>query len=141
MKMSFPIASDDFVQAGEASSKIKRILKQIGIPSGIVRRVSIAVYESEMNIVIHASDGEITLSVSADGIDIISSDQGPGIADLELAMQEGYSTASEEVRRQGFGAGMGLPNIKKSCDQLNIESELGKGTTLIMHFNLTESEV
>ncbi|QOR36371.1 ATP-binding protein [Clostridium sp. 'deep sea'] len=140
MKITFPVASDDFVQAGEASSKIKRVLKQIGIPSHIIRKVAIATYESEMNIVIHAYEGELTLCVNADEIKVVAEDKGPGIADLDLAMQEGFSTASEEVRRQGFGAGMGLPNIKKSCGELHINTKVGTGTTVSMHFNLTESE-
>ncbi len=141
MNRTFIIAGDDFVQAGEASSKIKRILKQIGIPPSIIRRVAIAVYEAEMNIVIHAYEGELTLSIDPEAIIIEARDRGPGISDLDLAMQEGYSTASEEVRRQGFGAGMGLPNIKRSCDDLQIASEVNKGTTLTMRFNLAESEV
>ena len=114
---------------------------KIGIPSHIIRRVSIAAYEAEMNIVIHAYEGELNLYVNADKILVIASDRGPGIADLDLAMQEGYSTASEEVRRQGFGAGMGLPNSKKSCGELHINTKVGTGTTVSMHFDLTESEV
>lgn len=129
-KLIFPIEAGGFAHAGEASSKIKRALKQIGLPSEVVRRTVIVAYEAEMNLVIHSYGGELLLQVSPEGIFIQTKDQGPGIADLERAMEEGYSTASEEVRQLGFGAGMGLPNIKRNADNLTLQSEIGKGTLL-----------
>ena len=141
MNFTYHIDGDDFIMAGEASSKIKKVLKQLGIPMAIIRRVSIATYEAEMNIVIHAHEGEITLDIEPARILIEISDQGPGIADIDKAMQEGFSTASEAVRSQGFGAGMGLPNIRRSCDEFSISSEVGVGTTLQLTFNLTDKGV
>ena len=136
MKKEFLVSGDDFISAGEASTKIKQILRQIGIDSAVIRRVAISVYEAEMNVVIHADNGEIILEVSDDKITIFVIDQGPGIKDISLAMQEGYTTATEEARRQGFGAGMGLPNIKRSTDEFEITSKVGIGTKLEMAFYL-----
>lgn len=136
MKKEFLISGDDFISAGEASTKIKKILRQIGIDSAVIRRVAISVYEAEMNVVIHADNGEIILEVFDDKIAIFVIDQGPGIKDISLAMQEGYTTATEEARRQGFGAGMGLPNIKRSTDEFELTSKVGIGTKLKMVFYL-----
>ena len=111
--MHYDVPGDDFTRAGEASGSVKRALKQLGIPSDVIRRVAIAMYEGEINMVIHANGGEALVNVDTDKVDIVLSDSGPGIADVEKAMQEGYSTAPDRVRALGFGAGMGLPNIKK----------------------------
>lgn len=135
IKFEFDVISNDFTRAGEASSNIKKILKQLGVDSKIIRRVSIAAYEGEMNIVIHSLGGKIILEVSKNKIILIMKDKGPGIKNLDLAMQEGYSTASNEIRELGFGAGMGLPNIKKCSDVFNIESILGKSTILTVVIN------
>lgn len=132
IKYNFNVEKDDFVRAGEASSSIKKILRQLGIDSGIIRRISIASYEAEINIVIHSMGGNIDIEIAPNTIKVVASDRGPGIENIELAMQEGYSTASEKVREMGFGAGMGLPNMKKCSDKFTLESEIGKGTTITM---------
>lgn len=121
---------DDFTRAGEASSSIKKSLKQIGVPSDVIRRVAIAVYEGEINMVIHANGGEIVTDVTSDDITMTLTDTGPGIADISLAMREGWSTAPDNVRSLGFGAGMGLPNMKKYTDEMTVESTVGVGTTV-----------
>lgn len=126
----FIVDGNDFSSAGEASVQVKKILRDIGFDAGIIRRVSIAMYEAEINMVIHAGGGVADVSVSPEKIVIILTDKGPGIADINLAMSEGYSTAPDNIRALGFGAGMGLPNIKRYSDELNIESELGKGTKI-----------
>ncbi|MDR0222588.1 MAG: anti-sigma regulatory factor [Oscillospiraceae bacterium] len=126
------IPGDDFSRAGEASSAVKNKLKQMGIPPEVIRNVSIAAYEGEINAVIHANGGEITVTVDPDAIVIVISDTGNGIPDIELAMQEGYTTASDNIRALGFGAGMGLPNMKKYADEFDIRSEAGKGTVITM---------
>ncbi len=131
----YNVDGEDFSNAGEASSALKKSLKQMGFSPDIIRRVSIAMYEGEINMVIHADGGEITAEITGDAIRIILADKGPGIKDVELAMQEGYSTAPDEVRNLGFGAGMGLPNIKKYSDDLKIETQLGVGTTLTVLIN------
>ncbi len=136
MELTFAVSGDDFISAGEASTKIKKTLRQIGINAQIIRRVAIAVYEAEMNVVIHAESGNIFLEVLDNEIFIKVIDKGPGIENISLAMKEGYTTASEEARRQGFGAGMGLPNIKRTADDFQITSEVGIGTKLIMSFYL-----
>lgn len=128
------IKAGDFEQAGEAALQIKGVLKSIGIVDDIVRRVSICAYESEMNIVMHGGDGSVTLNVDPSVVIVKVHDEGTGIEDVELACQEGYSTALAEHREMGFGAGMGLPNIKRSSDSCEIISGQGKGTRLIMHF-------
>lgn len=132
----FSIEKDDFVRAGEASSKIKNILGQLGIDSGAIRKIAIATYEAEMNIVIHSYGGQIVLEVTPDFVKVTASDRGPGIADLKLAMQEGYSTATEKVREMGFGAGMGLPNMKRCSDRFYVHSSEGEGTIIDMEVDL-----
>jgi anti-sigma regulatory factor (Ser/Thr protein kinase) len=128
----FLVKGGDFDKAGEVSTQIKAVLKDTGIERDIIRRACIASFEAEMNVVIHAVSGEAELVITATDIIITMSDHGPGIADLGLAMQEGYSTASDAMRERGFGAGMGLPNIQRSVDDLKIESQVGVGTTLRM---------
>lgn len=136
IKYVFDVEKDDFVRAGESSSNIKKILRQLGIDSGVIRKISIAAYEAEMNIVIHSLGGQIILEVTPDFIKVVARDRGPGIADLELAMQEGYSTATDRVREMGFGAGMGLPNMKKCSDRFTVNSSVGKGTEIIIEVDL-----
>ena len=131
----YRVDGEDFSNAGEASSSLKKSLKQMGFSPDVIRRVSIAMYEGEINMVIHADGGEATAEITGDSIRIILADKGPGIEDISLAMQEGYSTAPDEVRNLGFGAGMGLPNIKKYSDDLKIETEVGVGTTLTILIN------
>jgi anti-sigma regulatory factor (Ser/Thr protein kinase) len=126
----YSVTGRDFTNAGKASTGIKDTLKRLGVPPAIMRRVAIASYEAEMNIVMYAHRGRLALKVSPDRIVVEADDDGPGIEDIDLAMQEGYSTATSEMREMGFGAGMGLPNIKRSADQLEITSEVGKGTRL-----------
>lgn len=129
---TYKVSGDDFTRAGEASSSIKNKLKKLGVDSAAIRKVAIAMYEGEINMVIHANGGEITVTISDEDITMILADVGPGIADISKALKEGYSTAPEEVRALGFGAGMGLPNMKKSTDEFQIETELGVGTTVTM---------
>ncbi len=130
LSLHYDVSGTDFTCAGEASSKIKRNLKELGFPTSVIRNVAIAVYEGEINMVIHGGGGVIDVEISPECISIILADQGPGIPDVALAMQEGYSTAPDNVRQLGFGAGMGLPNIKKYTDEMIIETEVGKGTTI-----------
>ena len=130
LSLHYEVSGTDFTCAGEASGKIKKNLKELGFPTNIVRNVAIAVYEGEINMVIHGGGGVIDVEISPECISIVLTDQGPGIPDVSLAMQEGYSTAPENVRQLGFGAGMGLPNIKKYTDEMIIETEVGKGTTI-----------
>lgn len=130
--MSYEVPANDFTRAGEASSNVKSNLKKMGVDPEIVRKVSIAMYEGEINMVIHAYGGKIDVIISPVEIKMILKDQGPGIEDIELAMQAGYSTAPENIRSLGFGAGMGLPNMKKYTDDLKIESVIGVGTTVTM---------
>ncbi len=130
MHFHYIVPGDDFTRAGEASSNVKKKLKQLGYDPDATRRVAIAMYEGEINMVIHAGGGEIDVDVSPSQVDVTMTDHGPGIADVEKAMQEGYSTAPDNVRSLGFGAGMGLPNIKKYSDDMRIDTELGKGTTM-----------
>ncbi|MBE6795899.1 MAG: anti-sigma regulatory factor [Ruminococcaceae bacterium] len=130
LSLHYDVSGTDFTCAGEASSKIKRNLKELGFPASVVRNVAIAVYEGEINLVIHGGGGVIDVEISPECISIVLADQGPGIPDVALAMQEGYSTAPDNVRQLGFGAGMGLPNIKKYTDEMIIETEVGKGTTI-----------
>mgnify|MGYP001400251715 CR=1 FL=1 len=131
----FDVDGSDFSSAGEASVKLKKILRDIGFDAETIRRVSIAMYEAEINMVIHAGGGVADVEVSPDSIKIVLTDHGPGIADIELAMSEGYSTAPDNIRALGFGAGMGLPNIKRYSGNLDIESELGKGTKITITVN------
>lgn len=135
----FFIKGWDFSHAGEASCEIKNTLKQIGISAEIIRRVAIAAYEAEMNVVMYAQQGIMRCEIDPDQIKITVEDQGPGIADIELAMQEGYSTATPEMREMGFGAGMGLPNIKRNTDIFEITSIVGSGTKLTLLFKLSQN--
>ena len=132
---SYEISGDDFSRAGEASGAIKKTLREIGFRPEVIRRVAIATYEAEINMVIHANGGVITATISPERVSVEFADRGPGIEDISLAMQEGWSTASEDVRNLGFGAGMGLPNIKKNTDSLDIRSQKGVGTTLTIGVN------
>lgn len=136
MKLHFDVYGGEYTSAGGASSMFKKALRQLGIPNEIIRKVSIAMYEAEINMVIHAYGGTIDAEITPEKIYIILKDQGPGIADLDLAMKVGYSTASNKAREMGFGAGMGLPNIKRNSDDLKINSELGVGTTVEISVNL-----
>ena len=126
----YDIHGDDFSRAGEASGAIKKTLRELGFAPEVIRRVAIATYEAEINMVIHASGGIITATISPESVSIEFADNGPGIEDVSLAMQEGWSTASEDVRNLGFGAGMGLPNIKKNTDCFDLKTQQGVGTTL-----------
>ncbi|WIV10569.1 anti-sigma regulatory factor [Proteiniborus sp. MB09-C3] len=130
--LEYYIMKNDFKSAGEASSNVKKVLNQLGVDSKTVRRVAIATYEAEMNIVIHSNGGNIIVTISSDKIEIIAHDEGPGIKDIELAMQEGYSTASNQVRELGFGAGMGIPNMKKCSDVFSISSHENEKTLVSM---------
>lgn len=132
----FDIDGDDFTSAGQASVQIKKILRQLGLPSEIIRRVSIAMYEGEINMVIHANGGDVDVKVCEEYIEMILSDSGPGIKDVQQAMQEGFSTASDTTRSLGFGAGMGLPNMKRYTDYMDIQSTVGVGTTVTMRVNI-----
>ena len=133
----FEVDGADFTSAGHASVQIKKNLRQLGISPEVIRRVSIAMYEGEINMVIHAGGGLATVKVCDDHIEITLEDQGPGIKDIELAMQEGFSTAPDQIRSLGFGAGMGLPNMKRYTDFMNIESTVGVGTKIVMKVNYT----
>ncbi|MBR2849595.1 MAG: ATP-binding protein [Clostridia bacterium] len=128
----FDIDGDNFTSAGEASVRIKKLLREMGFSPDTIRRVSVAMYEGEINMVIHANGGSADVDVYGDRIEIILADKGPGIPDIDLAMQEGYSTAPDNIRSLGFGAGMGLPNMKRYTDDMRIESALGVGTTIYM---------
>lgn len=128
--LEYRIEGNDFMVAGAASNNIKNTLKMLGIASDVCRRVAIITYEAEINLVIHAGGGTLQAMISEDHVDRVVKDEGPGIADISKAMTAGYSTATEQAREMGFGAGMGLPNIKRNSDTFEIESEVGKGTTL-----------
>ena len=130
--LTYDISPDDFTRAGEASSDVKSKLKQVGVSPAAIRKVAIAMYEGEINMVIHAEGGKITVEISPEQIRMILADKGPGIPNVEQAMQAGWSTAPDEVRSLGFGAGMGLPNMKKYTDEVNIGLTLGVGTTITM---------
>ena len=127
-EQAFPVKGGDFANAGEASCQVKEILKEIGVDPEIIRRVAIAAYEAEMNVVMYAREGEVRVSISPEMIHLLIEDEGQGIENIDLAMQEGYSTATEEMREMGFGAGMGLPNMRKNADEFKISSQVGKGT-------------
>ncbi len=133
----YSIRARDFLRAGEGALQVKSTLKAIGFDSVLVRRASVCAYESEMNVVMYGSDGTLSLNVDGKGIVIEVRDDGPGIEDIGLALQEGYSTAKDEYREMGFGAGMGLPNIKKNADELEIRSKKGEGTYLKMSFRVS----
>lgn len=132
IKLRYDVDGQDFVTCGQASEDVKRTLKSIGIPPQTIRRVSIAMYEGEINMVIHGGGGVAEVEIFENEIKIVLSDSGKGIADIEKAMQEGFSTATDAIRELGFGAGMGLPNMKKYSDDFTIESEVGVGTTVRM---------
>lgn len=136
IRIEYPVASADYTSAGKASTDIKRKLKQLGVGGDVLRRVAVASYEVELNLVIHSMGGVLTLLVFPEVVQLISKDIGPGIPDLEMAMREGYSTANDEARSLGFGAGMGLPNMKRNADDFAIESAVGVGTTITMGFRL-----
>ena len=133
---TFNVDGGDFTSAGQASVAVKKNLSQIGFPPEVIRRVSIAMYEGEINMVIHAGGGEADVIISEDCITIILADHGPGIKNIEQAMQEGFSTATDNVRSLGFGAGMGLPNMKSYTDDMKIDTEVGVGTTVTMKVNI-----
>ena len=132
LTFTYEIDGEDFTRAGEASSTVKNKLKMLGMDSDAIRKVAIAMYEGEINMVIHADGGTITVTVSDNDITMVLADRGPGIPDIDKAMQEGYSTAREEVRSLGFGAGMGLPNMKRFTDEMRIDTAIGQGTTITM---------
>ena len=136
IKLHYDVSGTDFTLAGAASSDVKRTLKQLGVSPDAIRNVAIAMYEGEINMVIHAGGGVIDVEITETDITIILEDQGPGIENVELAMKEGYSTAPDNIRSLGFGAGMGLPNIKKYTDEFRIETQVGVGTKLILKVNI-----
>ena len=140
LSFRFEVDGDDFTSAGQASVQVKKDLRRLGIDPETIRRVSIAMYEGEINMVIHAGGGVAEVRVTEEAIEIILADQGPGIADINLAMQDGYSTATDTVRSLGFGAGMGLPNMKRYTDYMDIQSTVGVGTTITMRVNLPADE-
>jgi len=133
---SFTIHGKDFLDAGRVSSEIKNMLQDLGVNAAVIRRVAIATYEAEMNIVMYAEEAHVMVELTPEAIKIVVDDRGPGIPDVGLAMQEGYSTATREMREMGFGAGMGLPNIKKNSDDFKIDSTVGKGTTVEITINI-----
>ena len=140
LRQSFEVQGRNFDKAGEVSSEIKIILKELGIDATNVRRLVIVAFEAEMNVVMYADSGTITFIVTEEDIRLQINDEGPGIPDINLALQEGYSTASEEMREMGFGFGMGLPNMKKNSDEFRLESEVGKGTTVHAKIRLNSHE-
>ena len=136
IKESYPVRADDMTAAGDVSARIKRHMKRLGIPSSVMRRVSVCTYEAEINLVIHSDGGQIDFEISEDRILVRARDVGPGIPDIDKAMTEGWSTASNEVRNMGFGAGMGLPNMKRNADEFQISSVVGEGTDISMIFHI-----
>lgn len=135
MVLEYKVEGGDFTQAGNVSSSVKKVLKQLGINPVVIKRVVVALYEAEVNIVAHAYRGLVTATLDDEGIRIVLDDEGPGIASIEQAMVKGYSTASKEVREMGFGAGMGLPNIKDNADEFTITSKVGVGTRLDIYIH------
>ena len=136
MIKKYILSGDDFSMAGCASSDLKSVLKKLGVAADAIRRVSVAMYEAEINTIIHGGGGECEVDITSSAVTMIFTDIGPGIADISLAMQEGYSTASDAVREMGFGAGMGLPNMKKYTDEMEIRTVPGEGTRLKLVVNL-----
>ena len=136
VKFHFDVDGENFSSAGEASVMVKKKLRQLGFPPDVMRRVSIAMYEGEINMVVHANGGTADVTVEEEYIEIVLADKGPGIPDIDLAMQEGYSTARDNIRALGFGAGVGLPNMKKYTDHMQIDTEIGVGTTITMRVNI-----
>ena len=138
--LRYNIEGGNFSKAGHASSQVKKNLKQLSVDAKLIKQIVVALYEAEVNIVAHATNGTIEVTIKPGEVMMIAQDIGPGIKDIDLAMREGYSTASQKVRQMGFGAGMGLPNIKKNVDTLTIDTEVGKGTTLTMIKQLRNAE-
>lgn len=136
LNFHFDVDGEDFTSAGQASVQVKKNLRQLGLPPEIIRRVSIAMYEGEINMVIHAGGGSADVNVTESYVEILLKDNGPGIKDIEQAMQEGFSTATDNIRSLGFGAGMGLPNMKRYTDYMSIDSVVGKGTDITMRVNI-----
>lgn len=136
MNLHYEVDGKDFTLAGAISAKVKKRLRQLGLPPEVIRRVAIAMYEAEINMVIHADGGTIDVEISPERIHIVFCDRGPGIPDIEKAMQEGFSTATNEIRELGFGAGMGLPNIKMYSDEMKIDTKIGEGTTIDLVINI-----
>ena len=137
LERRFTIRANDFVNAGEVSLEIQSILKHIGFNSSLIRRISVCAYESEMNVVMHGGDGQLSVEIDSDTLVMEICDNGPGIADIEKAMQAGFSTASDEHREMGFGAGMGLPNMKKNSNEITFTSDQGRGNRVKMRFHLS----
>jgi serine/threonine-protein kinase RsbT len=138
MNLEFEITGQDFKMAGEASFEVKHCLKRLGIPPDIIRRVATAAYEAELNVIIYAQSGTMKVCVEDQCVDVIIADVGPGIPDIKLAMQEGFTTAPPYVKQLGYGSGMGLPNIQKNADWMDLQSEVNRGTTLRFKVNLSE---
>jgi len=138
LRKDFFIRAHDFIHAGEASIRIQHLLKTMQFDPHLIRRIAVCSYEGEMNVVMHGGDGRLHMELESDVLKLDISDAGPGIPDIELAMRPGYSTASDEQREMGFGAGMGLPNMKKNADDMTIESQPGRGTRVRMRFFLNE---
>ena len=136
IKLHYDVDGDDFTRAGEASAAVKKTLRQLGVDPNVIRKVAIALYEGEINMVIHAHGGGIDVEISPEKVSMVLADTGPGIPDIEQAMQEGWSTAPDEVRSLGFGAGMGLSNMKKNTDEMSIDSIVGIGTTVTMEVHI-----
>jgi anti-sigma regulatory factor (Ser/Thr protein kinase) len=136
MQYHYLVPGDDFSRAGNASSEMKKTLQRLGIPPDVIKRTAVSMYEAEINMVVHAGGGEADITIDPDCITIVMHDHGPGIADIGLAMQDGWSTAPEQVRELGFGAGMGLPNMKRNSDEMTIDTEIGKGTTVTMKIRI-----
>ena len=135
----YEVSGEDFSRAGNASSEMKKILQRLGIPADVIKRTAVAMYEAEINMVVHAGGGVADISIDTGTITIVMTDHGPGIADIELAMKDGYSTAPEMIRELGFGAGMGLTNMKRNTDEMNIDSTVGIGTTVTMKILIPEA--
>ena len=133
---SYPVQADDMTAAGDVSARIKRHMKRLGVPAAVMRRVSVCTYEAEINLVIHSDGGQIDFEIAEDRITVRAKDIGPGIPDIDKAMTEGWSTATNEVRNMGFGAGMGLPNMKRNADGFDIVSAVGTGTDITMTFDI-----
>lgn len=133
---SYPVQAGDMTAAGDVSARIKRHMKRLGVPAAVMRRVSVCTYEAEINLVIHSDGGQIDFEIAEDRITVRASDVGPGIPDIDKAMTEGWSTATNEVRNMGFGAGMGLPNMKRNADGFDIVSAVGVGTHITMTFDI-----
>lgn len=138
LNIQYTVSAHNFSTAGEASGHMKKTLKQLGFPPHIIRKATISLYEGEINMVIHAGGGEISAEIHKTKIRLLLTDSGPGIPDVSLAMQSGYSTATDSVRRLGFGAGTGLPNMKKYADKLEIQSQVGVGTSVLMEIEAAE---